>query len=183
MPALNGEIAVVTRRRRRWRGPALSTARPAAAEWGVAPQGRINSAYMGQHMTAVAFKDVIKTFYGQSPKFSYMLGCSGGGGQTLDGGRALPGGLRRLLNRRAADVSDRARPRLLAWLGISCQPARGRLDRPRKRRSCPSFTRRSFSIAQRSRASWTTSSSSRPSANSINHGCSARPEPPTPRSA
>ncbi len=34
-------------------------------------------------MTAVAFKDVIRTFYGQGPKFSYMVGCSGGGGQTL----------------------------------------------------------------------------------------------------
>ncbi len=46
-------------------------------------RGRINGAYMGQHMTAVAFKGVIKAFYGQSPKFSYMVGCSGGGGQTL----------------------------------------------------------------------------------------------------
>ena len=80
MPALNGEIAVVTEGG--GGGPNFN-ADPAAAGWGVSPQGRINSAYLGQHMTAVAFKAVIKSFYGQSPKFSYMVGCSGGGGQTL----------------------------------------------------------------------------------------------------
>jgi hypothetical protein len=79
-PALNGEIAVVTEG---GGGGGGFNADPAAGNWGVSPQGRINSAYMGQHMTAVAFKDVIRAFYGHAPKFSYMVGCSGGGGQTI----------------------------------------------------------------------------------------------------
>ncbi len=79
MPALNGEFAVVT-------GGAANggfNTDPAAGEWGMAPQARILTGYLGQHLTAVAFKAVIKAFYGQGPKFSYMAGCSGGGMQTL----------------------------------------------------------------------------------------------------
>ena len=79
-PALNGEIAVVTEG---GGGGGNANANAAPDPWGVSPQGRINGAYLGQHMTAVAFKGVIKAFYGQAPKYSYMVGCSGGGGQTL----------------------------------------------------------------------------------------------------
>ena len=78
MPALNGEFAVVT-----GGGAPGNVADPAAGEWGIGPQGRIVSGYLGQHLTAVAFKSVIKAFYGQGPKYSYMAGCSGGGLETL----------------------------------------------------------------------------------------------------
>lgn len=88
MPALNGEIAVVTQGGGGGGGNFNSD--PAAGDWGVAPQARINSAYLSQHMTAVAFKDVIKAFYGQGPKFSYMAGCSGGGMQTLTEAERFP---------------------------------------------------------------------------------------------
>jgi hypothetical protein len=87
MPALNGEIAVVTEGG--GGGPNFN-GDPAAGEWGVGPQGRINSAYLGQHVTAVAFKSVIKAFYGQGPKFSYMAGCSGGGMETLKEAERFP---------------------------------------------------------------------------------------------
>jgi feruloyl esterase len=88
MPALNGEIAVVTE----GGGGGGANANPdaGAAYWGVTPQARINSAYLGQHMTAAAFKGVIKAFYGQSPKFSYLVGCSGGGGTSLGEAERYP---------------------------------------------------------------------------------------------
>jgi hypothetical protein len=88
MPALNGEIAVVVEGGGRG---ANANPDPAAATWGTTPQARINSAYMGQHMTSVAFKGVIKAFYGQGPKYSYMIGCSGGGGETLMNAERFPG--------------------------------------------------------------------------------------------
>jgi hypothetical protein len=87
MPALNGEIAVVTEGGGQGDN---ATPDPEAATWGVTPQGRINSAYLGQHMTAVAFKGVINTFYGQGPKFSYLVGCSGGGGTSLGEAQHYP---------------------------------------------------------------------------------------------
>ena len=88
MPALNGEIAVVTEAG--GGGGANANSDPEAAKWGDTPQRRINSAYLGQHMTAVAFKDVIKAFYGQAPKFSYLVGCSGGGGTSLGEAQRFP---------------------------------------------------------------------------------------------
>jgi feruloyl esterase len=88
MPALNGEIAVVTEAG--GGGNANANPDPETVKWGVGPQGRINSAYLGQHMTAVAFKGVIKAFYGQAPKYSYLIGCSGGGGTSLNEAQRYP---------------------------------------------------------------------------------------------
>ena len=85
MPALNGEFAVAT-----GSGNGGFNNDPAAGEWGVGPQARIIVGYLGQHLTSVAFKSVIKTFYGQSPKFSYMAGCSGGGMETLKEAERYP---------------------------------------------------------------------------------------------
>ena len=87
MPALNGEIAVVTET---GDGAVNTALDPDAATWGNTPQGRINAAYLGQHMTAVAFKSVIATFYGEAPKYSYLLGCSGGGGTSLGEAQRYP---------------------------------------------------------------------------------------------
>jgi feruloyl esterase len=89
-PALNGEIAVVTVGGGGGGGGGEATSDSETAKWGVGPQGRINSAYLGQHMTAVAFKAVIRAFYGQPPKYSYLVGCSGGGGTSLNEAQRYP---------------------------------------------------------------------------------------------
>jgi feruloyl esterase len=90
MPALNGEIAVVTEGGGGGQQNANAAPDPLKALWGDTPQARINSAYLGQHMTAVAFKGVIRAFYGQGPKYSYLLGCSGGGGTSLGNAQRYP---------------------------------------------------------------------------------------------
>jgi len=84
MPAINGEFAVAGGGFGGGGAPnASASSDPAAATWGVTPQARINAAYMNNHMMAVAMKAVIKAFYNQGPKYSYMAGCSIGGYQTL----------------------------------------------------------------------------------------------------
>lgn len=90
MPALNGEIAVVTQSGGGGNANANAAPDPEVARWGVLPQARINNAYLGQHMTAVAFKGLIKAFYGQGPKYSYLVGCSGGGGTSLNEAQRYP---------------------------------------------------------------------------------------------
>lgn len=47
------------------------------------PQLRVDFAYRGVHLTAVAAKKLIATFYGQPPSFSYFSGCSDGGREAL----------------------------------------------------------------------------------------------------
>ena len=47
------------------------------------PQLRIDFAYRGVHVTALAAKALIEKFYGQKPKFSYFAGCSDGGREAL----------------------------------------------------------------------------------------------------
>jgi hypothetical protein len=90
MPALNGEIAVAVEGGGGGGRGGNPNPDPEAATWGTTPQARVNGAYMGQHMTSVAFKGVIKAFYGQGPKYSYMIGCSGGGGETLMNAERFP---------------------------------------------------------------------------------------------
>lgn len=51
--------------------------------FGSDPQARIDFAYRGVHMTALAAKALIKAFYHQSPKYSYFSGCSDGGREAL----------------------------------------------------------------------------------------------------
>jgi feruloyl esterase len=52
--------------------------------WGaVDPQLRIDFAYRGMHVTALAAKALIEKFYGQRPKYSYFAGCSDGGREAL----------------------------------------------------------------------------------------------------
>ncbi len=47
------------------------------------PQARIDFAYRGVHLTALAAKALIQRFYGQPAKFSYFSGCSDGGREAL----------------------------------------------------------------------------------------------------
>jgi feruloyl esterase len=44
---------------------------------------RIDFAYRGVHVTTLAAKALISTFYGQGPKYSYFSGCSDGGREAL----------------------------------------------------------------------------------------------------
>ena len=88
-PALNGEFAIAGGGMPGGGGPNANPD-PAAATWGTTPQQRINGAYLNNHMTVVAIKAVMKAFYGQGPKFSYMTGCSIGGWQTLEEAQRFP---------------------------------------------------------------------------------------------
>ncbi len=52
--------------------------------WGVEnPQTRIDFAYRGVHLTALAAKALIQKFYGQKARYSYFSGCSDGGREAL----------------------------------------------------------------------------------------------------
>ena len=51
--------------------------------WGEDPQKRIDFAYRGVHVTALAAKALIKAFYGQAARFAYFSGCSDGGREAL----------------------------------------------------------------------------------------------------
>jgi feruloyl esterase len=47
------------------------------------PEKVIDVAYRGNHVTAVAAKAIIKAFYHSGPRFSYFMGCSGGGYEAI----------------------------------------------------------------------------------------------------
>jgi hypothetical protein len=53
------------------------------AEFGRDPQKRIDFAYRGVHLTAVAAKQLIAVYYGQRPAYAYFSGCSDGGREAL----------------------------------------------------------------------------------------------------
>jgi feruloyl esterase len=87
-PAMNGEFAVAGGGG--GGGGGDNAADPEAAKWGLTPQARINGAYLNNHITAMATKAVIKAFYGQAPKYSYMTGCSAPGWQVLQEAQRFP---------------------------------------------------------------------------------------------
>ncbi|HEY3444348.1 MAG TPA: tannase/feruloyl esterase family alpha/beta hydrolase [Paludibaculum sp.] len=51
--------------------------------WQENSQQRIDFAYRGVHVTAVAAKALIEKFYGHKPRYSYFAGCSDGGREAL----------------------------------------------------------------------------------------------------
>ena len=51
--------------------------------WGDDPQKRADFAHRGVHLTALAAKKLIATFYGQQPTYAYFTGCSDGGREAL----------------------------------------------------------------------------------------------------
>ena len=83
MPALNGEIAIAT-------DDMGHSVAPPGSQWGMDPTRRIDWAYLGNHMTAVATKGLIKVFYGQPQKYSYFVGCSEGGREALEEAQRYP---------------------------------------------------------------------------------------------
>ncbi|OQW88390.1 MAG: tannase [Rhodoferax ferrireducens] len=54
-----------------------------APDFGRDPQKRVDFAYRGVHLTALAAKKLIKTYYGQAQAYSYFTGCSDGGREAL----------------------------------------------------------------------------------------------------
>ena len=50
---------------------------------GIDSQKEINYAYVGVHLAAVTAKQIIGTYYGQLPTYSYFNGCSNGGRQGV----------------------------------------------------------------------------------------------------
>jgi hypothetical protein len=59
--------------------------------FGADPQRRIDFAYRGVHLTAVASKALIAKFYGQAPRYNYFSGCSDGGREALMEAQRFPG--------------------------------------------------------------------------------------------
>lgn len=54
-----------------------------SGEWGLDDQQRRDFAYRAQHVTAKAGKALIRAFYGQEARYSYLNGCSDGGREGL----------------------------------------------------------------------------------------------------
>lgn len=75
MPAVNGELVLAADDR--------GSAGFRDAGRGYGAQERIDWAYRGNHVTALVAKAIIKAFYGQAPRFSYFVGCSEGGRESL----------------------------------------------------------------------------------------------------
>lgn len=53
------------------------------ADFGNNPQKRVDFAYRSQHLTSLVAKQLITTYYGQQPRYSYFNGCSDGGREAL----------------------------------------------------------------------------------------------------
>jgi feruloyl esterase len=83
-PALNGEFAVSGNNLGRF-GQATRDDTFTAKFWEVAgsPQRRIDWAYRADHVTVLASKVLIKAYYGRAARYSYFIGCSGGGREAL----------------------------------------------------------------------------------------------------
>ena len=59
-------------------------------EWGENADQRVDFAWRGNHLTALAAKALIRTFYGQAPRYSYFSGCSDGGREALIEAQRFP---------------------------------------------------------------------------------------------
>ena len=53
------------------------------AQFGSDPQKRVDFAYRAVHLTAVAAKKLIRSFYDRSQSYAYFAGCSDGGREAL----------------------------------------------------------------------------------------------------
>lgn len=61
-----------------------------SGDFGRDPQKRIDYAYRGVHLTAVAAKALIAEFYGRPAAYSYFSGCSDGGREALMEAQRFP---------------------------------------------------------------------------------------------
>lgn len=76
VPAMNGEFTVAAT-------DMGHSGSMMDGSWAEDPQKRIDFAYRANHLTALLTKALIHAFYGQSPKYSYFMGCSDGGREAL----------------------------------------------------------------------------------------------------
>lgn len=60
------------------------------ASWAEDPQKRIDFAYRANHLTALLAKAAIQSYYGQSQKYAYFMGCSDGGREALMEAQRFP---------------------------------------------------------------------------------------------
>ncbi|WP_244818156.1 tannase/feruloyl esterase family alpha/beta hydrolase [Caballeronia sp. Lep1P3] len=58
--------------------------------WTSDPQKQADFAYRGQHITTLAAKKLIQTYYGQAQKYAYFVGCSDGGREALMAAQRYP---------------------------------------------------------------------------------------------
>ena len=83
MPATNGELALAS--------TDMGHSGGMDGQFGEKDyQLRIDFAYRGVHLTALAAKALIAKFYGQGPKYSYFAGCSDGGREALMEAQRFP---------------------------------------------------------------------------------------------
>lgn len=78
-PALSGEFAVAATDM----GHTGKMGSPDEGAFVADPQKRIDFAYRANHVTALAAKALIRTYYGVPPRYSYFSGCSDGGREAL----------------------------------------------------------------------------------------------------
>jgi feruloyl esterase len=60
------------------------------ATWSSDTQKQADFAYRGQHITTLAAKKLIKSYYGQAQKYAYFVGCSDGGREALMAAQRYP---------------------------------------------------------------------------------------------
>lgn len=54
------------------------------------PELLVDFASRAIHVTALAAKSIVQSYYGKGPQYSYFTGCSGGGGQALSEAQRYP---------------------------------------------------------------------------------------------
>ena len=77
-----------------WPTPTWAHPRGATLGFGVLtghPEKQIDFATRSTNLMTVRSKQIIEAFYRELPRFSYFLGCSGGGGQAVHEALQFPG--------------------------------------------------------------------------------------------
>jgi hypothetical protein len=83
-PAERGELALASTN--------IGHNRAGDGVWGaIDPQLRIDFAYRGVHVTALAAKTILEKYYGQKRKYCHFAGCSDGGREALIEAQRYPG--------------------------------------------------------------------------------------------
>jgi hypothetical protein len=88
----------------------------ADGNFGVDPQARIDFAERADHLTALAAKALISTFYGQPPRFSYWDGCSQGGHEGLTEAQRHPNDFNGILAGTPASITTELNAFNQSWL-------------------------------------------------------------------
>jgi feruloyl esterase len=97
-----------------------------APDFGRDPQKRVDFAYRGVHLTALASKKLIEAFYGQAPARSYFTGCSDGGREALIEAQRYPDDFDGIIAGAPALLFQVQNSLHHGWLAISNTGADGR---------------------------------------------------------